>query len=212
MVARPEIENVKGLRGKKLGINSFGSSADYAAYAAVSRSGMDPNKDLTILAIGGGTPERLAAVVSGSVDATVITSPAEYAAEKQGLRVIMSAQELGQLVRIPITGIGATQKKMEKDPDEIIRLLRALRLATMYLLQNPEYSHGLFQRIMHVDAAAADKLFKLYRDQYNPELTLPDSVIDDLLAVGTFRLKEKPKAALTVQSVREWSFAEKAKR
>ena len=62
---------------------------------------MDPNKDLTILAIGGGTPQRLAALVSGSVDATVITSPAEYAAEKQGLRVIMSAEELGQLVRIP---------------------------------------------------------------------------------------------------------------
>lgn len=52
----------------------------------VSRSGMDPNKDVTILAIGAGTPERLAAVVSGSVDATVITSPAEYPAEKQGLR------------------------------------------------------------------------------------------------------------------------------
>ena len=212
MVSRPEIGSVKGLRGKKLGINSFGSSADYAAYAAVSRSGMDPNRDVTILAIGGGTPERLAAVVSGSVDATVITSPAEYAAEKQGLRVIMSAQELGQLVRIPITGIGATQKKMERDPDEIVRLLRALRLATLHLLQNPEYSHDIFQRIMRVDGAAAVNLFKLYRDQYNPELTLADAVIDDLLAVGTFRLKEKPKTALSQQSVRDWSFAEKARR
>ena len=212
MVARPEIDNVKALRGKKIGINSFGSSADYAAYAALSRSGMDPNKDLTILAIGGGTPERLAAVVSGSVDATVITSPAEYAAEKQGLRIVMSAQELGQFVRIPITGIGATQKKMEKDPDEIVRLLRALRLSTLYLLQNPEYSVALFQKIMRVEPALADKLFKLYRDQYNPELTLPDSVIDDLLAVGTFRLKEKPKAALSQQTVRDWSFAEKARK
>jgi NitT/TauT family transport system substrate-binding protein len=212
MVARPEIDNVKALRGKKIGINSFGSSADYAAYAALSRSGMDPNKDLTILAIGGGTPERLAAVVSGSVDATVITSPAEYAAEKQGLRIVMSAQELGQFVRIPITGIGATQKKMERDPDEIVRLLRALRLSTMYLLQNTEYSHALFQRIMRVDAAAADRLFKLYRDQYNPELSLPDSIVEDLLAVGTFRLKEKPKNALGPQSVRDWTFAEKAKR
>ena len=211
MVARPEIENVKALRGKKLGINSFGSSADYAAYAAVSRSGIDANRDLTIVAIGGGTPERLAAVVSGSIDATVVTSPAEYAAEKQGLRVIMSAQELGQLVRIPITGIGATQKKMEKDPDQIVRLLRALRLSTLYLVQNSEYSRALFQRIMHVDAPTADKLFKLYRDQYNPELTLPDSIVDDLLAVGTFRLKEKPKA-LSQQAVRDWSFAEKARR
>ena len=212
MVARPEIESVKALRGKKLGVNSFGSSADYAAYAAVSRSGMDPNKDLTILAIGGGTPERMAAVVSGSVDATVITSPAEYAAEKQGLRVIMSAQELGQLVRIPITGIGATQKKIAQDPDEIVRVLRALRLSTMYLLQNPEYSLALFQRIMHVDAAAADRLFKLYRDQYNPELSLPDGIVEDLLAVGTFRLKEKPKTPLGPQGVRDWSFADKAKR
>jgi hypothetical protein len=33
-----------------------------------------------------------------------------------------------------------------------------------------------------------------------------------LLAVGTFRLKEKPKSALIQQSVRDWSFAEKAKR
>jgi ABC-type nitrate/sulfonate/bicarbonate transport system substrate-binding protein len=173
---------------------------------------MDPNKDLTILAIGGGTPERLAAVVSGSVDATVITSPAEYAAEKQGLRVLMSARELGELVRIPITGIGATQKKMEKDPDEIVRLLRALRLATIYLLQNSQYSHGLFQRIMRVDAAAADKLFKLYRDEYNPDLTLPDAIVKDLLAVGTFRLKEKPKNALGPEGVRDWSFAERAKR
>lgn len=211
MVARPEIDSVKALHGKKLGINSFGSSADYAAYAAVSRSGMDPNKDLTILAIGGGTSERMAAVVSGSVDATVITSPAEYAAEKQGLRVIMSAQELGQLVRIPITGIGATHKKMAKDPDEIVRFLRALRLATLYLLQNREYSHALFQRIMRVDAAAAVNLFKLYRDQYNPDLSLPDAIVEDLLAVGTFRLKEKPKNALGPQSVRDWSFAEKAK-
>ena len=44
IISRPEIENIKGLRGKKVGINSFGSSADYAAYAAVSRSGLDPNR------------------------------------------------------------------------------------------------------------------------------------------------------------------------
>ena len=212
MLSRPEIENVKALRGKKLGINSFGSSADYAAYAAVSRSGLDPNKDVTILPIGGGTAERFAALASGTVDATVVTSPAEYAAEKQGLRVLMSASELGALVRIPITGVGATLKKMERDADEIVQLLSGLRLSTQYLLQNPEYSVALFQRIMRMDAPLADKLFKLYRDQYNPELTLPDAIVEDLLAVGTFRLKEKPKAALSVQTVRDWSFAEKAKR
>jgi hypothetical protein len=42
----------------------------------------------TILAIGAGTPKRLAAVVTGSVDATVTTSLAEYAAERQRLRIM----------------------------------------------------------------------------------------------------------------------------
>ncbi len=91
------------------------------------------NRDLTILPIGGGSPERFAALASGSVDATVVTSPSEYAAEKQGLRILVSARDLAELVRIPLTGIGATQKKMERDPDEIVRLLRALRTATALL-------------------------------------------------------------------------------
>jgi ABC-type nitrate/sulfonate/bicarbonate transport system substrate-binding protein len=212
IISRPEIENIKGLRGKKVGINSFGSSADYAAYAALSRSGLDPNRDLTILPIGGGSPERFAALASGSVDATVVTSPSEYAAEKQGLRVLVSARDLADLVRIPLTGIGATQKKMEKDPDEIVRLLRALRSATSLLLERPDYGVALFERSLRVESLLAEKLYKLYRDQYNPDLSLPDSVVEDLLAVGTFRLKEKPKMALSPQTVRDWSFAEKAKR
>jgi hypothetical protein len=65
---------------------------------------------------------------------------------------------------------------------------------------------------MHVDAATADNLFKLYRDEYNPDLILSDAIVNDLLAVGTFRLKEKPKTALGSQSVRDWTFAEKAKK
>ena len=212
IISRPEIDSIKALKGKKVGINSFGSSADYAAYAAVSRSGLDPNKDVTILPIGGGSPERFAALASGSVDATVVTSPSEYAAEKQRLRVLVSADELSKLVRIPLTGIGATQKKMERDPDEIVRLLRALRSATLLLLEKPEYSLSLFDRILRVQPPLADQLYKLYRDQYNPDLSLPDSVVEDLLAVGTFRLKEKPKTALSLQLIRDWSFAEKAKR
>ena len=205
-------ENVKALRGKKIGINSFGSSADYAAYAAVSRSGIDPNKDLTILAIGGGAPERLAAVVSGSVDATVITSPGRICRREAGVARDHVSAELGHrcAFRSPVSA--RPKRKWKRTRMKSSACLRALRLSTLYLLQNQEYSHALFQRIMHVDAAAADRLFKLYRDQYNPELSLPDSVMDDLLAVGTFRLKEKPKNALGSQAVRDWSFAERAKR
>jgi hypothetical protein len=80
------------------------------------------------------------------------------------------------------------------------------------LLERPDYSVALFERSLRVEPPLAEKLYRLYRDQYNPDLSLPDSVVEDLLAVGTFRLKEKPKTALSLQTVRDWSFAEKAKR
>jgi ABC-type nitrate/sulfonate/bicarbonate transport system substrate-binding protein len=193
-----------------VGINSFGSSVDYTAFAALSRSWLDPGKDVTILMSGGGNSDRIAAVLSGSIDTTVVSSPFEYAAEKQGLKTLVSARELGELVRIPVTGIAATHKKIEKDGDELVRLLRALRASLLLLQQQQDYSIGLFEKVMRLDHPSAEKLYNLVRDQYNPELTLPDSVVEDLLAVGTFRSKEK--TTLNLQTVRDWSFAEKARR
>src|SRR6185503_6477173 len=110
MVARPEIESVKGLRDKKLGINSFGSSADYAAYAggksqrhgSQQRSHDTRDRRWNSGAFGSGGQRQRGR--DGH------NEPRRIRRRKQGLRVIMSAQELGQLVRIPITGIGATQK------------------------------------------------------------------------------------------------------
>jgi ABC-type nitrate/sulfonate/bicarbonate transport system substrate-binding protein len=210
VIARPGIDGIKGLKGKKIGINSFGSSVDYTVYAALSRNGLDPNKDVTILMAGGGNADRIAAVMSGSIDATVVSSPFEQLAEKQGLKTVVSARELTEYVRIPVTGIVATQKKMEKDGDEIVRLLSGLRAAIFWLQQQPEYTISLFERVMRLDRPAAEKFYGLVRDQYNPELTLPDAVVNDLLAVGTFRSKEK--TTVNLETVRDWTLADKVKR
>lgn len=210
VIARPGIEGIKDLRGKKIGINSFGSSVDYTVYAALSKNGLDPLKDVTILLSGGGNVDRIAAVMSGAIDATVVSSPFEQMAEKQGLKTVVSAQELTKYVRIPVTGIVATQKKIEKDGDEIVRLMRALRGAINWLQQQPDYTISLFEKVMRLDRPSAEKFFGLVRDQYNPELSLPDSVMEDLMAVGTFRSKDK--SIFNAQSARDWSFAEKAKR
>jgi ABC-type nitrate/sulfonate/bicarbonate transport system substrate-binding protein len=212
MIGRPEIQNVAALKGKKIGINSFGSSADFAAYMSVRGAGMDPNKDVTIVPMGGGTPERLAALASGAVDATVITSPGEFAAEKQGFKILVPMKELAKLARIPLTGMAVTHKKIEKESDEIVRVLRALRAATALIQHQPEYGIAIFERGMRLDHATAKEYYGLFRDQYNPEMSLPDSVIEELLAVGTFRAKDKENIKVSIQAVRDWSFAEKARR
>jgi len=121
-------------------------------------------------------------------------------------------KELTKLVHIPVTGMAVAQKKIDKESDEIVRVLRAIRGATSMLQEQPEYGISMFQRILRLDAASAREFYGLFRDQYNPELALPDSTVEELLAVGTFRAKEKDKPRVSLQQVRDWTLAERARR
>ncbi len=209
IVSKPEIDSLKALKGKRIAINSFGSSADFAVYTALSRSGLDPNKDVTLAAISGSPDARFAALISGSVDATVVNSPLEYKAEQKGFRTLMTVRQLSELVRIPITGLSLAQRKIDKDPDEIVHILRGLRAAILFLQSEREMGVGLLQKLLNIDRAAAERFYALYREQFNPDLSVPDSVVEEWISVGTFRAKEKP--SVKPQAVVDWTFAERAR-
>jgi hypothetical protein len=56
----------------------------------------------------------------------------------------------------------------------------------------------------------AEWFYALYREQFNPDLTVPESVVEEWISVGTFRAKEKISAK--PQQVVDWTFAERARR
>ena len=210
IVSRPDIDNVKALKGKRIAINTFGSSADFAIYQLLSRNGLDPNKDVTLHAVAGSPDARFAALVAGSVDATVVNSPFEHRAEQKGFRTLLSVRETAEFVRIPIVGLSTTQRKIDKEPDEIVRMLRGQRAAILFFQSQRDAGVSMIEKLLKLDRAAAEKFYGIYRDQYNPDLTAPDSVVDEWIAVGTFRAKEK--ITVRPQVVYDWTFAERAKR
>ena len=209
VVAKPEITSVKALKGKNIAINSFGSSADFAIYSLLTRNGLDPNKDVTLHAVTGSPDARFAALVGGSIDATVVNSPFEYRAEQKGFRTLLSVKDMAEFVKIPIVGMSTTQRKIDKEPEEIVRLLRGLRGAIQFIRSQREIGVGLLETLLKIDRAAAERFYAVYRDQYNPDLTVPDAVSEEWIAVGTFRAKDKTGVKPAV--VRDWTFAEKAR-
>ncbi len=211
IISSPEISSLKGLKGKRIAINSFGSSADFAIYTALSRSGLDPDKDVTLQTISGTPDARFAALISRAVDATVVGSPFEYFAEQKGFKTLVSVKEMAELVKIPITGISTSQKKIDNQPDGIVRLLRGLRAATLFNQSEREIGIGLMEKTLKLERGAAERFYSLYREQYNPELSVPNSVVEEWIAVGTFRAKDKEKGGAQGQRVHDWRFAEKAK-
>jgi ABC-type nitrate/sulfonate/bicarbonate transport system substrate-binding protein len=212
IVSKREIDTLKGLKGKKFALNSFGSAPDYAVYTFFSKNGLDPNRDVTFLTVGG-TSARFAALVGGAVDATVVSSPFEYIAEQQGFRTLVSLKELAEYVNLPYAGVAVTQEKIAKDGAQIVKVLRALRAAMLFILEQRAASVDLLAKTLKLNRAVADRYYPLYRELYDPELTISDSILEEFVAVSNFRLKstEKDKELLKIQVLRDWSFAEKAK-
>ena len=87
LIAQPEYKSIKDLKGKTLGISSFGATPDVAARMMLKRAGVDPEKEIKVLALGSDAA-RLTALTQRVVDVVVISPPADAQMEKQGYRIL----------------------------------------------------------------------------------------------------------------------------
>lgn len=92
IVARSDIKRPADLKGKKIGINRIGSNPHYFAVQALRRSGVDPAE--VSLMQSGGSPETLAALLSGNLDAASLNPPADAQAIARGLHYVVYGPEL----------------------------------------------------------------------------------------------------------------------
>jgi len=136
LVARPEYKSVKELKGKTLGVSSFGATADVSARMMLKYSGIDPEKKIKILALGG-DQARFSALKEGIVDVIVISPPADAEGRKLGFQVLARAYEL---FKFPFVGLGVNLKKINDRPDEVKRVLKALIKANRYIRGNRDGS------------------------------------------------------------------------
>jgi ABC-type nitrate/sulfonate/bicarbonate transport system substrate-binding protein len=159
LVTKPGVTNINQLKGKTVAISRYGSATDFDARAAFRHFNMDPAKDVQILAIGGG-PTRIAALVSGRVDAAILNNIEKIPAEKAGMKALLFT---GQYLRQPVGGLGAGVQRMGDKKEEIRKSLRAMyrALTVMKADRNrvkPVYEKRLDVRPEHFDAIYDDAM------------------------------------------------------
>lgn len=137
LVTRPEIRSTEQLKGKKLGVSRFGSSADFGLRALLKRVGIDPAKDVTILQIGD-EPARIAAIMSGNIDGTVANAPFGMEAERLKLSIIADSVKMS----VPFfnTGLLGSKKYLERQEAKVLNFLRAYLEAIKILKTERDYS------------------------------------------------------------------------
>ncbi len=104
-VVRPEIRTARDLKGKVMSVARLGGINEYAAYFTFEKLGLG-QKEMTFVQ-SGPDGQRIAALQSGAVAATVLAPPGLYAATSLGLKVLADLGELG--IKYP-TGTIVTRK------------------------------------------------------------------------------------------------------
>jgi NitT/TauT family transport system substrate-binding protein len=122
------------LRGKRFGVTRFGSSSDVVLRTWLGTVGLAPDRDVTILQIGG-TPEMVGALQVGGIDAAVLSPPAVYQARSNGAQAIVDFGDLD----LPFyqAAMISTHRFLAEHPETARRVARAYARGWQLLRDEP---------------------------------------------------------------------------
>ena len=202
LVGTLEINSVADLKGRLVGISSRGGVIDVATRQMIKQSGVDPAQ-VTLLIVGGQT-EMLVALKAGRISAGLLSPPQNFLAYREGLKNIGFA---GAYIRIPSTGVVAMRDHLERNPDQVRRVLRALSRARVFARDNKAAVMPILKRFLKLEDD--DLLSKIY--DYHQRAETPDGRIDTGLAaevIRDFRQAEGVAREISVGQVFDFSYLE----
>jgi len=206
LTVKKEIKSVKDLKGKRVAIGSFGAAADLALRAVAKQDGLDPDRDLVRLQMGGGGA-RYAALLGGSVDAAILTLPYNLQAEKAGYKDLLW---FGERLEIPLSGLAVRDETIQKNPKQVLGVVRAVFRAMAFASANREETTQMLVNWLRVDQEIAARSYDLGKRSWSEGGIVSDSAVKFLVDQSILELKIKD--AIPLDKVRNWSFAEQARR
>jgi len=140
LVTRPNVSSFAQLKGKAIGIGSRGfSSLEVRLSQLLLDNGINPDKDVKFLPIGGGPPARVAALEKDVIVAAMITPPYDFVAVRAGMKIFSK-------VDVPLIagGINVMRPFVEKNRDTLIRFLKGYIEAIHFLVNQKEETMRTF--------------------------------------------------------------------
>ncbi len=184
LIARPEFQNLKNLRNKKIGLTGIGGTSHVALQIALESAGENP-KNFVYLSLGG--TQLITALETGAVDAALFSPPFVYFVKKKGFREIL---DVGARVKMPLGGLTTLLTTLRNRPDELKRVIRALQSTKQEILKSREKSVALISSFLQVDRAVAEDTYTVYIKTVSgngvPTHEGMDQIIKSLQAAGQF--------------------------
>jgi ABC-type nitrate/sulfonate/bicarbonate transport system substrate-binding protein len=177
LVARPGFKRLTDFKNKKIGVSGLGSAPHIILREALSQAGMNPDRDVTTITVGG-SGDRLAALVAGTVDGTPLDVAYVERAEKLGL---VSVLYFGDIVHTRLGGFGVSMDKIRKNPTQIVRVIRASLKGVRFIRDNKPETLTIMRDYLKVSPEGAVKVYDFSMRSLNFDGLVAKNTMDSKL-------------------------------
>ena len=192
LYSRPDLRTVESLKGKKVGVSSLGSGPDSLLRELLKKRGLEGGRDVAILAVGSGTA-RFFALQAGSVDAAMLSIPANLMAQEAGFRELVSFIEQ-EWIELQGT-VNVTEQLLASDPGLVEKFVRATLKGFIHFRDQRARTLEILGRFLRTKEDAVTKIYDLMR----PSLTQDGIVSEEIQrkslehVIDRAGLKEPPR-------------------
>ncbi len=176
LVVRPEVKTVAELKGKSMGVPGLLGSQQISAKFILKQHGLDPERDVIYRVVDTGT--RIAAMVSGTIDCSMMDYGEAFRAKKAGFKMLVNAADVHGLIA---GGLGVNVKKLREQPDQVRRVLRALVQALRYLQDNPEGTQQVMMSWLKLDREMAADIYQMAKNNYTKNGLVEEAMLNSLV-------------------------------
>ena len=190
LISRPHIRTFPDLKGKKIAVSSRGSLSEFLFSYALKNKGMDSARDVSYIAMGG-VPTRFAAVLSGAVDASLISAAQFDKGKKAGLNFLIMMSEL--IPEWPLDLIYLREEMYTTRGAEFKAYLAAYRRGLATAKKNPDLAISAMQKAMRFDPSTARDGYYAYVQSLPDDGHLAEKglalLVDQMAEEGTIKKK-----------------------
>jgi NitT/TauT family transport system substrate-binding protein len=170
------VTDVKGLKGTKLGMTRAGSATDLALRALLKDAGLEPDRDVALIAVGSST-SAAAALRAGQIDGFMGGEP--------GGAIVVHQLKLGRYFIEPMRDQGpvflrhmtfptlqTSDRYIQSNPQIVERVVRAVVQTQKRLRDDPDAAVSVAQKMFPaLDVELLRNIIAVYRKAYFPAIT-----------------------------------------
>ena len=173
------IGSLKDLKGKKVGVSALGARSDLVARVMLRRAGLDPSKDVEMVAAGL-TPARALALSKDLVQGVPLNENVAAEAQKLGIKII-------EMKSVPVVTdlLLTTRSFIKREETTVRRFMQGYAAAIQFFVSKRETSLSILKKYFPANqGVSVDTMYDAFSAQLRPLPELNSEALQALVDVG----------------------------